>query len=146
VKDKPALFNELACASDALGEYNDCAVKAAAVTTGKPYSEAHKALADCGRRKRKGVYMHQWRNAVAALGHTVEDVPLDRIYSKTLATVEGELRRKWPGIRFAIETAGHLSSFDGEVVQDWARGSRRKVKAVYQVTPALAGGGSSPQS
>ena len=61
-------FIELHLESQQLKERNDCTVKAIAVVTGVSYKEAHKAMADAGRKPGKGAYVAQQRAALNELG------------------------------------------------------------------------------
>lgn len=62
--------------ANALGETNDCSVRAVAAACGVSYREAHTALAKCGRKRREGCYVQQIHDAVRMLGFEVVRMPM----------------------------------------------------------------------
>jgi hypothetical protein len=89
-------------------------------------------MAKLGRRKGKSSHWEVWLSAVTLLGcHWSEATGY--FESKTVKTIEQEMRSKFPGHRFMILVAGHLLGFDGFEAVDWTQGRRHQVKKVYHV-------------
>jgi hypothetical protein len=117
--------------SSAHNEHRDCTVKALTVATGLPYAECHKALADAGRKPRKGAHIFQMKDAAKALGFTMERYT-GRIQAKTVITAERDGTLHALG-RVILSTSGHVVGMvDGNVI-DWTKGRRHRIQGVYRV-------------
>lgn len=130
------LFNEINKTSIALGERNDCTVKAVALTAKVDYAVAHKALSKAGRRKGSGAYRHQQVIALEAIGakRVVLETPMQPNGSRyTTKTITKALPGKG---NFYVFTARHaLAVIDG-VVEDWSATRAKRVTEVWEIIPA----------
>ena len=145
-------FDALSGESASLGEDNDCAVIAAAITTGASYATAHKALEALGRKPGRMSPNYALTKAVTLLGRAYvthfgwkfgddgmrsEHVSLPPGHAlckaKTMTTAERILRQCYPGRKFLVRCRGHVSAFDGETLQDWTSGRRHRVTALIEV-------------
>ena len=117
------------------GEYNDCTVKALAIATGLPYDDAHKALADLGRKPRRGCYWHQvGEKAANALGFNMRQLTADEYNCKTIKTA-GRDKALSSGV-YTIHMRGHVAAMiDGEVIDHTADGLRR-IQYIHEFTKA----------
>jgi hypothetical protein len=146
------VFGALLGESASLGEENDCAVIAAAITTGASYAAAHKVLEGLGRKRGGLSPNYALTKAVMLLGrrfvmHFGWEFGDDGMRSnhislppghalhkaKTMTTAERVLRQCYPGRKFLVRCRGHVSAFDGETLQDWTRGRRHRVTALIEV-------------
>lgn len=116
-------------------ERNDCTVIALAVTTEVPYRQVHTALKKRGRKDRCGSYRRQWLGAVRDLGFVYKELDLRGYAGRTVRSIETELRCYHLGQKILVKVRGHLMGFDGERFQDHARGSLRRVRQMWVVTP-----------
>lgn len=124
------LKRSLLDASYAINENNDCAVRAVAAVTGLGYDNAHAALANAGRKNRKGTSIAKTRKAVAALGFTMDSVTAR---AKTTNTIERE--RGLQSGSYLIRVARHiLPMVDGQII-DHTQGRNFRVREVYRVEP-----------
>jgi hypothetical protein len=138
------VFSQLNNASFAAGETNDCGVKAVALVATVPYDVARQALADRGRKARKGTYTHDILATVRAAGKEVTQVnPRDIIarypspHRNVLRSVTTHHPRRfnkvWPKGRYLLFSKRHVSAvIDGEL-HDWAINSAKRVQAIYEV-------------
>lgn len=111
----------------AMGERNDCAVKAITLTTGLPYRQVHEALRLAGRRNRCGTYIYQSDRAIEALGFEMRAV---RFHPCTTRTVAHQLPKTG---RFMVRVSRHaLAVVDGKVC-DWTDGRLKRVKEIYEI-------------
>lgn len=153
-KPVPTAFNDLRAEASALGENNDCSVKAVAILTGLPYAKVHAAFAAAGRVARKGTPHAVTDRALAALGFKL--VPFgEQGWTKNAAgdfvqKWEQEVLSRYPGAhknmkgltshqpaRFPqawaglpnmlIETRGHHLAFKDGAVVDWSVNSARRI-------------------
>ena len=125
-------YRQLEKAAAERGEHNDCAVKALALATGHCYNVAQVALQLEGRKDKCGTYPAQTWAATEALGFKTREVwnAWESERGMTVRTVG----QQFPKGTFYVHVAGHILTMrDGEV-EDWTRGSRRKVKRVVEVT------------
>lgn len=146
------IFSTLRGESASLGESNDCAVIAAAITTGASYATVHKVLEGLGRSPGRKSPNYALTQAVMQLGrrfvthfgwqfgddgmrsnHISLPPGHDLCMAKTMITAERVLRLRYPGRKFLVRCRGHVSAFDGETLQDWTRGRRHRVTALIEV-------------
>ena len=155
----PSEFVDLADVARSYNERNDCGVKALAVMLGGDYGRAHAALRSGGRVNGKGSPFGAMLRAIAAEGlvatvfhspntlrlcdtynrrgaYIPQDAVHGGIYSKTVRTVEFELRDKFPGRRFLVFTSRHVLAFDGQKVIDWTVGRKHRVRFIWEITDA----------
>lgn len=118
-------------ASSAHNESRDCAVKALAIVTGKPYKVAHAELKSLGRRDR-GTTRNVWlMAAIKNLGKNF--VVTEKFKAKTISTLEKELPQR--GI-FLVFVKGHVIACRAGKVLDWTEGRRYRIKMVLRITSA----------
>lgn len=145
-------FAALIPEAQALGEANDCSVKAVALITGRPYAEVHAAFAACGRKKRRGTPRDVSRDTLAVLGvefrewSLTERVALAQTYPPRAAGKSPRMRitthhwRRFPaswaphrGKRLIVLTSSHmLAVIDGEV-RDWSINRALCVNEIWEV-------------
>ena len=125
-------FTKAVLQSSGYSEHNDCAVKAVAVACDVPYSIAHTVLKKNGRKVRRGTIRSITFKSVEELGFKLKEVvhtakTIDRL------TTDASVQQ---GFYFAFVSRHILTVVNGKV-EDWTgRGSLRRVKRVFQVTPA----------
>jgi hypothetical protein len=110
-------------------EKSDCTVIALAVVAKMPYAKAHKTLAEHGRQPRQPTNV--WMNAYAAVGLKLQYIDLD---NRTVRSVEPELAQKYAGQKVLLQTHNHVLAWDGKTIQDWTKGSTRRIKGAFLVT------------
>ena len=124
-------FKALLEASKDHGETRDCTVKALTATTGLDYGACHKALADQGRRPRKGCHVYQMQAAAKVLGFSMTRKERNTYRAKTMTTAPRDPRLRAGNLICA--TAGHVAALiNGEVI-DWTAGRRHRIQDVYIV-------------
>jgi len=134
-------YASLAAEASAFGERNDCSVKAIAVVTGRPYAKCHAALVRAGRRNRCGATRAQQANALKELGFQFTSADAQ---SRTAASIEAELKQRWPNQPVMVFMTHHVAGWDGTRVIDWtqshssvyrSRNARKHIKHLWVVTP-----------
>ena len=112
--------------SKKLGEHNDCAVVAAALTTKWSYEHTHRVFAECGRKKGRGTHLHVTRKALRRLGVYVEERKIRRTPVRNLRLPEGK--------RYIAVTCNHmLAVIDGKV-HDWTANRRHVVTDLWEIS------------
>jgi hypothetical protein len=133
----------------ALGETNDCAVRALAAVSGLTYRDAHELVAAWGRQPRKGT--HQCVALFLTLGATVVQAEPHRYYeatgsfntptsiSKGPRTIR-TLARHYKTGRYLVFIRGHVFALiDGQIVGDWATTERlHRIEAVLDASKVQA--------
>ncbi len=129
-----AIWDSMVGASNAKGEHRDCTVKALTAATGLSYDECHKALADTGRKPRKGCHWYiQGPIAANALGFNMRRLDRSEYRCKTMITAAKD--RALRSGRFVVQVKRHVAAVvDGNVV-DWSEGTRRRIEDIYECTP-----------
>lgn len=122
------LYEGARAESQALREKDDCAVVAMTIATGLPYADVHLTFAACGRRARRRTPMYITDWAAERLGVRLTRVPFPR---STLRTIGDRLD---PLKTYLVRTSGHIVCVEGGRVHDWAAGSLRRVRSVWEVT------------
>lgn len=145
-------FTALVEEAQAVGEVNDCSVKAVALVTGRPYREVHAAFAAAGRRSGRGTPRNVSQAALRLLGvqwrewSTAEKVAMIRSYparsagKRARSYITTTHWRRFPeawaphsGKRLIILTATHmLAVVDGEV-KDWSVNHALRVDEIWEV-------------
>ena len=142
-----SVFSLLQRTSDAMGETNDCAVKAVATVTNSPYAVAHAALKAEGRQDRKGSYRWEQEKALAKLGFKTKRIMQSDFISrypgnhKNLKSVTthhmDRFNKVWAdGKTYLIYTKRHVGAVINGVNHDWTKGSARRVVDILEVTKA----------
>lgn len=139
-------YREVTSESRGFNETNDCTVVAVAIVTGKTYPEAHKAMADAGRKRGRGAHCWQYEQALNALGFTWTELfskwnrnstyaKFNQLKSRTIRTVERELADNWGGVPCLIKVSGHLLAWNGSKIEDYTQASTRRVQEVWAIHP-----------
>ena len=142
-------FERLQKSSQSMGEANDCTVKALAVVCRVGYQMAHKALADQGRKPRKGCYPHQQIAAIEALGFKVAKseggytsdyrrymsnaMPRQHNGSRYTASTIGKLCAKGYWLAW---TKGHVLAVHNGKVIDWTEGRKHQIQHIVKIVKA----------
>lgn len=125
------LYNYLKKTSRSISEKSDCTVIALAVVAKIPYAKAHKQLADHGRRPGKGATRDVWMSAYKSAGMDLQPIEIN---AKTVRSAEAELAQRFQGRKVLLHTPGHIAAWDGKEIQDWSKGSTRKVQFALLAT------------
>lgn len=129
---KTVKWSELCDEAKARNETNDCSVRAIAAAGFTGYTEAHDAMANRGRKHRRGAYLPDIIKAAEDLGMAPRKI---RDYSARTMTTAARDRRLARG-QFLVFTRSHVAAVvDGDVV-DWTDGRRHRITSVYQVNKA----------
>lgn len=146
----PTGFLSLKDERNALNENRDCTVVAMTLTTGLPYAVCHKALAEQGRKHRRGTFFHQQEAAYESLGFklrqwTSREV-VDMIMSYPKKGIHGitthqprRFRKQWARVadrRILLYSTGHVSALIDGNVEDWAINRAKRVYMIVEVTKA----------
>jgi hypothetical protein len=141
-------FSKLNMVSQAKNETNDCTVKALAIVANVTYDEAHRALANAGRKARQGCYQGAQYAALKTLGKKLERVDMRPILATFPKDRKGNIRRNmtthhprrfnkvWPKGTYLLYTIGHVSAVVDGVMHDWAANTSRRVISMYRVVNA----------
>jgi len=139
-------FNQLVAASNAMGEKNDCSVKAVALACGAEYEVAHRALASNGRRKGRGAYTQDILKAIADLGFKAERVSIQGFidqYPKGHRDVLRNVTTHHParfnnvwadGNTYLMFTKRHVLTVINGTNHDWTNGRAMRAISVYKIT------------
>jgi len=112
------------------GDRNACVPIATAIVADIDLNKVLHVFRKAGRRKGCGVTRKIWSDAYLLLALKREPIPYQ---GKTVVTVERWLQRHHKGERLMVHMRGHVAAFDGHKIDDWSKGSRRRVKAVWRV-------------
>lgn len=141
---RPVAFTEMHKISKALGERNDCAVKAVAFAASVPYQEAHRVLQELGRKNRGRTYNHLIYDALRILGKQWRRVPPSSIIkqypgrhkNKVYLTTHhpARFRQVWKnGRTYLAFIRGHVLCIrDGEVL-DWTVGRSFRIVDLVEI-------------
>lgn len=143
----PTAFTELAPIRAELKEHRDCTVVALTIVTGLSYAVCHKAMADAGRKSRRGAYQDQWEAAANALGFHLrqwtssEMVGMVRSYPSPHNRLHGitthhprRFAKCWAGTgKLLLQSRGHVSACVDGVVADWAINRSKQVHTIFTV-------------
>lgn len=138
-------FQELHDASKIMQENNDCTVKAVAIVTGIPYQQAHKKMADMGRKNGRGAFGTE--RAIRELGFNLKKVDIGEIiasypkpHCKVLKNFTTHHPRRFPGCIDASKvylafSSGHAIAIKDGVVHCWSINRALRIISLYEVTP-----------
>lgn len=114
--------------SVALGEKNDCAVRAVTALSNLPYNYVNALFRRNGRRRGRGTPWPIIWKSIKNLNLTCEETKI--FTAKTVTSLEKQLPKKG---RFLVHVSGHvLAAVNGKVV-DWTSGRRHRIKRVWEV-------------
>ena len=143
----------------ALGEANDCAVKAVTIATGLPYEQIHAMMKLKGRKDRKGTMSHITVRVLNELGYRVDKItmPINARRAAETSLAVGEFARArlkkypkhYPVKNFTVKqldtfkdawsdlknvlilTRGHILSFKDGQVHDWTQDRKNRILQVW---------------
>src|SRR5712664_3230506 len=130
-------------------EYNDCAVRALALSTDVTYARAHGLLKSEGRRDRKGTKLPQVKRALANLCNESSIANFQEIISSAVITENNRFYgtpvkyptlqdtvRKYSTGRYLIIATGHALALIDGVVHDKGQisGPRSRVRNIFKIT------------
>jgi hypothetical protein len=121
-------LDQLMSAREALGERNDCAVRAITAVTGADYFSVWIRFGKAGRVPCRGDY-GQWKTVLRQLGFKRRLTK--KFKSRTVRTLCRELP---PTGRFLVKTRGHILGVVDREAIDWTRGRCHRVIHVWEVT------------
>lgn len=139
-------FNQLVASSNAMGEKNDCSVKAVALACGVDYEVAHRAMAARGRENGRGAYTYDIRHAVASLGYDSQRVRIEDFISQYPKGHRDVLRnvtthhparfnKVWAdGNTYMMFTQHHVLTIINGTNHDWTNGRALRAISVYKIT------------
>jgi hypothetical protein len=148
MKTPTETFAKLKDESWALGENNDCTVKALAIAANIPYVEAHALLAAKGRKKGQGAYTYQYHQILRDLGFVLTRVNIDEIQAKYPRSKTGGYIYKqltshhmdlypefWnDGRVYLLQMSGHVGAVRDGKIHDWTKGRAKRIQSVYRIT------------
>jgi len=117
---------------NAKGDRNACVPIATAIVADVSLEAVLRIFSVAGRQRGRATTEEIWRVAYKMLELKREPIPYQ---GKTVVTVERWLQRNHKGERLLVYMRGHVAAFDGHKIDDWSKGSRRVVKAVWRVAP-----------
>lgn len=143
-------FNALHTEAKAIGENNDCAVKAVAMACNVPYATAHATLAQLGRKRGKGTYRTQSHKAIEQLGYKVriwsqqEQRDLIMSYPKAHQILRHitthhprRFKKVWAGMAnrtFLLFCSRHVAVVKGGELHDWTVNKAMRVLDIWEIT------------
>jgi len=122
-----------------LNEWNDCSVRALALSTGIGYAKAHSLLKAEGRRNRRGTKLRMIRRALEKIGQFQELTPSGPIGGyltrPRYPTLQDTVRKYSTG-RYLIVATGHALALIDGIVHDKGQisGPRSRVRNIFRIT------------
>ena len=130
--------------SETHGEHNDCSVIAVSVACGITYQEAHKAMAEQGRKNNDGSNPTSILKAIRMQGFHTESVEPCEIIDRYPGVHSGlrhitthhpeRFAKHWPSGTYVVFTRGHVAAIVDGVTVDWTHGRARRVKMIYKIS------------
>lgn len=138
-------FSELASTSAEHREHNDCAVKAVAILTKKPYGEVLAAFDAVGRKRGRGVLNRLIHAVAEQLGLTLARVSVDDFISQytgshsVLKNITTHHPDRFPkvwknGKSYLALTKGHCLAIVNGTTHDWTHDRAIRINYIYEVT------------
>ena len=118
-----------------MNETNDCSVMAIAIACRLTYEQAHRVMAEHGRRNGRGAHTFQILAAAKSLGF--ELTPVKKVNKGYTACTIG---KKCKAGYYMAFVSGHVLGVVNGDVYDWTEGRRHRIKKVYKVTRPRARG------
>lgn len=140
------LFSDMENQRRALGENNDCSVKALAAVTGTSYETARDALTQAGRKPGRGCTKSDIKGALDILGFRGETCNMGFFVAqypgvhsglKNVTTHHPERFNKvWAdGNNYLFYTTGHVAGIVNGVNHDWTKGRAKRVTEIWVIIP-----------
>lgn len=142
--DRPLSADYLVLRSEAsaLGDHNDCSVKALALVANIPYAVAHARCAERGRMIGHGMYANQLLELMCRCVH-LRRFAIDALIRtfpgqhKNLQNITSHhpvrFAKQWPKGTFVCFSTRHVFVVKDGVVHDWSAGCVLRVIAMYEV-------------
>lgn len=127
-------FNDCLTESKALGERNDCTVKAIAIAGDLSYHQTHEMLSRKGRRRGHGCVTVQWEAAMRDLGLEWTETSRPRKPNGQGYTMK-TIARAFPRGRHIVRVRGHVAALVDGKVEDWTEGRQHRVVRVLTLNP-----------
>jgi hypothetical protein len=125
-------YTQVKAEAEAMGETNDCVVRAISIAAQLPYNEAHTICARAGRKPRHGMHTRRAIEVLNQLDNYHTDMIVPRKPGGGRYTVK-TIGRAFPRGRYVCVVSGHaLAIVDGEVC-DWTNGRQHRVKFMFKV-------------
>lgn len=130
------------------GERSDCAVRSVALVCGVSYEEAHKALADAGRKDCDGTYFADTEKALKHFGFKVVRLSNEDIkniisqypghHAHALKSITSyhpaRFNSVWKnGKKYLMRTNSHILAIIDGTAHDWSAGSALRCSWLYEV-------------
>jgi len=153
IKEKNMItYNQIQNEDSYLNDRGSCTVVATAIACQVPFIEAQKCLSKLGRRKNHGFpFIKHFRSIASNFnyiadcytpitvngiihyrnrkGLKITNKPLNRLTSLTINNAPKLL----PEIgTFVLNVDGHVATLRDGIIEDWSRGSKRQVYALYK--------------
>ena len=126
---KEAVFSE----AKALGEKNDCSVKALALSTKLSYSNAHELLRVSGRKAGKGAALLEIENAYSLAGYDLVSIT-SKVKARGAKTNISFKRIDIPkSYKCIIVYSRHVAASRGNEILDWTEGRKHRIVHVFRV-------------
>ena len=131
-----------------IGERNDCAVRAVAAVTGRPYDEVHALFKAEGRRDARATPVSITWAVLKQLGFVAHQRAAREFiaqypgsHATALRSVTTHHADRFPAVwrdgkSYLLFTPGHVLAVVNGVNHDWTRGRALRVKAIYEVAAA----------
>lgn len=130
----------------ALGDTNDCTVKAISVVTGRPYKEVHEVMARHGRKARHGANWRVILGALNELGFQTKSRPMFDFISRYpgahcgLRSVTSHHPERFPGVwrdgkAYIFDFGNHVAAVVNGTNHDWTKGRAKRIKNIFEVVP-----------
>lgn len=140
----PASFTDLQKEARAADEHRDCCVKMIALAARIPYAEAHALCARHGRKRKQGMFDHQWKAALKEAGvewervdprHFIDQYPGNHATRISVTTHQPDkFNDVWnDGHRYIFHCRGHVAYVENGVCQDWSRGRSLRAIAILRI-------------
>ncbi len=131
-----------------LNEANDCAVRAVAAATGRPYDEVHALFKTAGRGDARRTPTSITWDVLKQLGFRTEQrfsqhfiAQYPGSHARVLKSVTTHHPDRFPGAwkngkTYLMFTPGHILAVVDGVNHDWTRGKALRAQIIFEVLPA----------
>lgn len=148
--DNTDRFRKLAKDSYAYKEDKDCTVMAVAVACDVPYSKAHKAMSEAGRKPRRGAKRDVTQKAIESLGFKIRKWSPSEFKTtiadyapphNTRLNITTHHPRRFPEVwkekhrNMLFFTRNHVAAVRDHVTHDWSINNKLHVKEIWEVDP-----------
>jgi len=126
-----ATINYASCLDEAyaVGEQNDCVVRACAVATQIEYRAMRDYLATYGRKPGRGMRAHDYIRALKDLGCTITELPA----APNMRTFVTACRNLPKTGAYLLRSDTHCACLYDGALHDWAQQRRLRVRNIWQI-------------